>query len=379
MTRWPHARVDFHQEDNMKSSLLHGMGRRDFLELAGAATLLSTSGFAAQALAQVPGTRLVKDMSGVEVTIPDTVTKYCEDWFAHNEFDIMLNKAEGMVMTNCSQANFPWMYYVCPNMKKAIFSEGEDPNFSTLVESGAQIVFSQTNAIRAKCEEVGIPMIDVMFHTFDEMMQSVSLTAQVFGGDAIQIGQMYNQELSQTLNDVRSKTENLPDKPRVLTGSSVYNFDLDGTGTIIQAWIEACGGIQVVTGRTTGNTQAEYSLEQIIAWNPQVIITDDPDGPEKILNDPAWSSIEAVQTKRVYCNPSGVFFWNRYGIEELLQLKWASKLFHPEVFRDVNIDQAVYDFYKKFLSFELSQQDIANILAAHAPDGTKRTSFSMAE
>ena len=43
-------------------------------------------------------TRKVTDMKGVEVEIPMEVNTYVESWFAHNEVDLMLKKAEGMLM-----------------------------------------------------------------------------------------------------------------------------------------------------------------------------------------------------------------------------------------------------------------------------------------
>jgi iron complex transport system substrate-binding protein len=284
----------------------------------------------------------------------------------------MLDQAVGMTMTNCSEANFPWMYKVCPNMKKATYSEGEDPNFSEVVALGSQVMFSQVDDLRAKCEEVDVPMINVMFKTFDEMEKSVSLTAEVLGDDAIEIAKAYNKDLKEVLTDIKDKTDKLTDaeKPKVLTGNSVYKLDLDGKGTIISDWIDACGGIQVVEGDTTGKTTAEYSLEQIIAWDPDIIITDVPSQVDEILADLDWAAISAVQKKQVYVNPQGVFMWNRYGVEELLQLKWASKLFHPTLFEDVDIEQAVMDFYKTYLHYDLTAEEAQLIIAAKDPDGS---------
>jgi iron complex transport system substrate-binding protein len=357
------------------------LDRRHFLELAGAAG----AGLAAFGLvgcgetkskdatdASSDATRTVTDMSGVEVTIPESVDKYAEDWYAHNEIDIMLDGAKGMVMTNCSKEDFPWMYKVCPEMENAYYSEGESPNFDKLVDLGPQVMFTQTDDLRDKCKEVDIAMINVMFKTFDEMQKSVTLTADVFGGDAVDTAKSYNDALQKQLDDLSEKFKDLSDddKPRVLTGNSVYTLDLDGTGTIIEAWIDACGGKQVVTGNTTGSTESEYSLEQIIAWDPEIIITDVADQVDKIYDDEQWSAISAVKNKQVYVNPTGVFMWNRYGVEELLQLKWASKLFHPDMFEDVDIEAEVKDFYSKFLNYDLTDQEVSYILEAKDPDGS---------
>jgi len=74
---------------------------------------------------EAPAARTVVDMSGTEVTIPAQVNTYVESWFAHNAVDLMLNKAEGMLVTCVNKNSQPWMYIVCPNFYKA-----DSTNFS---------------------------------------------------------------------------------------------------------------------------------------------------------------------------------------------------------------------------------------------------------
>lgn len=89
---------------------------------------------------------------------------------------------------------------------------------------------------------------------------------------------------------------------------------------------------------------------------------------EQILSDSAWSDINAVKNKQVYVNPKGVFGWDRYDIEELLQVQWAATILHPDLFNDLNIKQKVHDFYATYLNYNLSEDEIALILAAKDPE-----------
>ena len=67
---------------------------------------------AEEAAAETGETRVVTDMSGHEVEIPAEVNTYVESWFAHNAVDLMLDQAEGMLITCASPEQHPWMYIV---------------------------------------------------------------------------------------------------------------------------------------------------------------------------------------------------------------------------------------------------------------------------
>lgn len=257
----------------------------------------------------------------------------------------MLTKAEGLVATHCGPDRFPWMYRVCPAMSNATVSFGDDFNFEDVSNLNPQVIFDSSDDLRGKAGEVGIPLVNCLFHTYEEMKQSITLTARVYGGDAPGIAETYNAELDRVVAAVTEKTDALTDdqRPTVIHGPSVYQLKLDGTGTIIDTWINAAGGKNAVTQETHGADTA-FDMEQIIAWNPDVIITGTLGEDEKILSDPTWAGVKAVQDGQVHVNPKGVFGWDRYGVEELLQVQWAANLLHPDLFADLAIEDKVKDF-----------------------------------
>ena len=366
-----------------------GVSRRDFLKFAGfgglatfGAMLAGCSGQGKAAAGSDAGsaaaagsaddakkTVTVTDMGGTEVEVPAKLTKFADGWFAHNEISIMLAGSKGIVATACDPKAYPWMYKVCPNLKKATVSFGDGFNFEELAALEPQVIFDSKDALREKADEVGIPVVNCMFKTFDEMKKSIELSAKVFGGDAPAIAKKYNAELDKTIKDVEKKTKDIADvdRPKVMHGNSVYTLTIDGTGTIIDDWIKVAGGQNAVTENTTGNAQAKFSMEQVVAWNPDIIITGKAGEAEQILNDPNWASIKAVQDKKVYVNPKGVFGWDRYGVEELLQVQWAASVITPDQFGDLKMEQKVKDFYRDYLNYKLTDDDVKLILAAKPP------------
>ena len=371
-------------EFDQRHNAVRMISRRNFLRIAGVAAATAAFGGVLsgcssnngssegtkEPAADEPKTQTVTDMNGTEVEVPLNPTKYADGWYAHNEITIMLTGAEGLVATHCDPKSYKWMYKVCPNMSNATTTFGKDFNFEDLVALEPQVIFDSTESLRDKAAEVGIPLVNCMFTTFDEMKKSVELTGTVYGGKAVDIAKKYNDELDQTVNDIEKKTGKLSDadRPKVMHGNSVYTLTIDGTETIIDDWIKVAGGQNAVTESTKGNASAQFTLEQVIAWNPDVIITGKAAEVDQILNDPNWASISAVQKKRVYVNPKGVFGWDRYGVEELLQVQWAAALLHPELFPDLKIEQKVKDFYKTYLNYELTDNDVQLILAAKDPE-----------
>lgn len=317
-----------------------------------------------------PATRTVVDMSGTEVTIPAQVNTYVESWFAHNAVDLMLNKAEGMLVTCVNKNSQPWMYIVCPNFYKAVSTNfSADMNLEEIIAAKPDVVFGSNEKYRDMFTAVGIPFINCSFKTYDEMIRSVQLTAEVFGGEAVDIANRYTAYLKERLDWVAKRVGDITEEKRttVAHGNSIYELNFDGANTIIDEWIKYAGGINAAAEGMTGNLQT-ISMEQVLQWDPDVLITGKPKKQvEQVMSDPAWANLKAVKNGRVYSNPKGVFAWDRYGVESALQPQWCAKLLYPGLFEDFDIAQELKNFYHTFFYYELSDQQAQMILNYETP------------
>ena len=151
-------------------------------------------------------------------------------------------------------------------------------------------------------------------------------------------------------------------------GSSIYEMNFDGANTIIDEWITYSGGINVTATGLEGNLQT-ISIEQVMEWDPDVLITGQPqEQVEQIMSDPAWAALTAVKNGQVYSNPRGVFAWDRYGVEEALQPQWCAQLLYPDRFQDFDIKAEVIYFYKEFFGYDLSEDEAQMILDYITPE-----------
>jgi iron complex transport system substrate-binding protein len=200
------------------------------------------------------------------------------------------------------------------------------------------------------------------------MIQSIQLTAEVLGEDAQTVADAYVEYLGSKIAQVEERVSTL-DVSQIKTvahGNAVYSLGIDGANTIIDEWITTAGGSNAAAKDVTGNMQT-VSLEQILSWDPDVIITGTVDDVDSILNDPNWASLTAVKNGDVYCNPKGIFAWDRYGVEEALQFQWCAQLLYPDLFEDFDIRQEIKNFYADFLNYELSDDEVTLILNHEDP------------
>ena len=154
-----------------------------------------------------------------------------------------------------------------------------------------------------------------------------------------------------------------PDKPRVLYLRALYQGMIPaGRNTYQDFWIRLAGGTNVVafTGLNTA-----VNLEQIVAWNPQVVFIGTFDGgtPDELIANPALAGVDAVRQRRVYKLPHGGYRWDPGSHESHLTWQWAAMLLHPERVR-FDLRQALRDTYTFLYRYELTDAEMNDILQA---------------
>ena len=90
-------------------------------------------------------------------------------------------------------------------------------------------------------------------------------------------------------------------RPRVYYGRGPNGLETGLGGSINVETIEFLGAHNVAAERRGG--LATVSVEQVLAWNPEVIITIEPAFATTVRTDPVWAPIKAVQTGRIYLSP----------------------------------------------------------------------------
>ncbi|QDR82402.1 ABC transporter substrate-binding protein [Sporomusa termitida] len=323
-----------------------------------------------------PNQITITDASGATVAIPARIQRIADAWPAHNEVVCMLGAGDKIVATTTAAAQRPWMKVVNPQMNQAVTAfDASGVNLETLMAAKPDIVFTPLNNKSArKIADVKIPVVQLMFNDFDSLKECFRLTGVILGGEAKPRAEKYIAYLDHNLDRITGITAGIPreQKPKVIHITRLAPLMVDGKDTIIDAWIRVAGGINAA------DTGGEVAMEQLITWNPDVIIfgntalalngvEDGAKALNNILQDEKWRRLQAVQTGNVHINPEGAFFWDRYGAEVALQIQWAAKVLHPDKFQDIDIVQETRYFYRTFLHYDLSAAEASRIISGKPP------------
>jgi len=153
----------------------------------------------------------------------------------------------------------------------------------------------------------------------------------------------------------------MPARPRVYFARGTRGLETGLGGSINVESIEMLA--RNVAGETKGG-MATVSVEQVLAWNPDVIVTIEPDFAAKVKTDPAWSAVKAVREDRVHLSPKLPFGWIDFppAANRLIGLWWLVKLLYPAQFPD-DLHALTRDFYKRFYHLDLNDAQLARVLA----------------
>jgi iron complex transport system substrate-binding protein len=150
-------------------------------------------------------------------------------------------------------------------------------------------------------------------------------------------------------------------RPRIYFARGPRGLETGLGGSITVETIEILA--RNVAGDTKGGL-SPVSLEQVLAWNPEVIVTIDKEFAAGIYNDPAWAPIAAVKSRRVHLVPGLPFGWVDFppSVNRLIGLWWLAKILYPGQFPE-DLRPLTRAFYKQFYHVDVTDQQLDRVLA----------------
>jgi len=130
---------------------------------------------------------------------------------------------------------------------------------------------------------------------------------------------------------------------------------------IAEWWIETAGGISVTNN---GRKMEAYvfSPEQMLAWNPDILLLSGPEDLKAVYDDRRLSTIKAINSRKVYVVPLAAHLWANRTVEQPLTVLWAAKLFYPEQFKGLDLVKEMKYFYGRFFHYRMSDAEAGEIL-----------------
>jgi iron complex transport system substrate-binding protein len=257
-----------------------------------------------------------------------------------------------------------------PNIANAsVPREGGAINIEELLRIKPDVVIIRKDTVtdekeKEKLDKNGICYIVVDFTTMAEQMEAIQIIGDAIGKS--EEARRFNTYFEEVIGRVDGIVGSLEETEKV----RLFHAENQATRathetSLVADWTKAAGVINVSVGQDLKLIGNDYyaSIEQILLWNPEVIIVNETTACNLILGHPQWSGIRAVRDGKVYQLPNGISRWGHPGsVETPLALLWTVKTVYPELSGDISIEDEVRSFYSTFFNMELDDTMISTIL-----------------
>ncbi len=186
----------------------------------------------------------------------------------------------------------------------------------------------------AQYARIGVPAVIALpnAESFDTIKNSLTIVGAVLG--EAQRARTINSFIDSQIAETRSIVANAASRPSVLFLGSKSPYSVASTSMIQTDIIEMAGGTNAVRGLNVQGSFADVNIEQIIAWNPEIIWIPAyaSYSVESILSDAGWRNIRAVRNSAVYRFPSNLEPWDYPTASAVLGIAWGLHSLHPELY-----------------------------------------------
>ena len=180
-------------------------------------------------------------------------------------------------------------------------------------------------------EGLGLTIFGIKSTDLDDVLNDIRTVGEITDKEVE--AQALTSEMAVGIQAVTDQTEELEQRPKVFyllwggEGSALWTA---GSGTFIHELIEKAGGVNIC-GNITG--YPIISIEEVIARNPEVIITSSwPGVYEWAMNETALNATDARQNNRVFVCDDNLA--QRPGPRLVEGLEWFAYFIHPEIFEE---------------------------------------------
>jgi len=171
------------------------------------------------------------------------------------------------------------------------------------------------------------------------------------------------------VKDVSAMVATIPDDKKVAVyyaeGNAGLTTNPAGSGhTVVLDFVKGVniGDVEDKSGAAA----SPVSMEQILSWNPDVVLVSSAasaDTYNTVMTDSSWANVKAVQNKRVYMTPNLPFPWfdRPPGVMRALGIYWCGNVLYPE-YVNIDLHQKTKDFCKLFYNVDLTDDQVSLIL-----------------
>ena len=309
----------------------------------------------------------VTDMAGRIVTLPaeiDSIATFGAIGVLNTFVELM---GCGDKICNDMTVNFTksdkWkmQYEFAPQIKGAPVLQSADNEIimEEVLKLKPDLCLVMTKEFIEPLEKNGLNVIYLEWKQTDDVKTAVTLMGEILGKQ--DIASDYIDYFNKMVTKAKDLTANLKtkDKKHVLYGNITK---LSQPHVIAEWWISTAGGISVTDNGRSGGGSLDYTIEDMLVWNPEVMIVTHKSMIDEIKQDQRYKDITAVKNDEIYYIPTVAHVWGNRTVEQPLSVIWTLYKLYPELITYEDLSKEIEYFYNNFFDYNLTKEQIAAII-----------------
>ena len=328
----------------------------------------------------------ITDHNGDMVTVPKNIKRIavCDIFPLPSVLSVFFDSADriiAMAPLSMSAAKNGLLSELYPEIKNADTSaiSGTNVNVEELMKLDPQVVFynAQNPQIGETLKNAGFNAVAVSvnkwgYNAVETLNRWIDLLSQIFPESANNRSELVRKYSEESMALVKERTQNLTAEERKNI-FFLFQYSEDAIVTAGQKSFGQWWADTICADNTSKELQESNSvkttLEQVYKWNPEMLLMTNftESLPEDLYNNTVgnydWSGIKAVQDKKVYKMPLGMYRSYTPCIDTPITLLWLAKTVYPELFEDINITEKTREYYKTVFDVDLTEKQAERIFA----------------
>ena len=325
-----------------------------------------------------PGTVTITDQAGRQLTIPDSIkTVYCSSPMGTN---LMYTLAPEMLVGWNITPTALEKEYIPEQYRPAVglggwFGKNTTGNVEEIIKRDPDVVLSIGYLDEAAISDA------------DRMQGLLNIPVIMIDGYLVHSAETYRyigellgveeraEELAAycdgVLKEAEANAATLSDDERlkVYYAEGTKGLNTDPAGSEHTEVLELVGGANVAdVDNESEYGMAPVSLEQVLVWNPEVILVASDPKQESVAYDEIttgsqWATMAAVKNGEVYQIPRGPFDWfdRPPCVARILGVRWLGNLLYPDLYQ-YDMKAEIRDFYSLFLHITLTDAQLDTLM-----------------
>lgn len=320
-------------------------------------------------------TRVFKDSCGREVTVPVNVEKVAISGPLAQivVFALAPDKLVGIANAwDESAAEFlDTRYYDLPLLGQLYGGKGE-MNLETLLAAAPDVVIdvgepkgSIAEDMDGLQEQTGIPFVHI-----DAYLASMDDTYAMLGDLLAMPNEAQGlADYCRFAYDRAVEIANSVEKANILyiTGDEGLNVIAQGSyhAEVIDMLANNLAVVDEPSGKGTGS---EVDMEQILSWNPDVILFAPGSIYDTVADNENWQTLTAIKNGAYYEVPMGPYNWMGFppSVQRLLGMMWMTTVLYPDAV-DYELYTEVGSYFQMFYHCELTRAQYDALVANSLP------------